>query len=619
MIILVGTLPSSLGQLSEVTLLDFRSNLLRGPLPPELGQLTQLQGLTVSNNLMTGPIPFSIGDATSMTAFDIHNNSFTGSLPVSFGNMTSLEYLDIRGNPMTGKLGEFLCPLNGLSSIYFDRPICYAYCLGESVIAYGTSFDPDPIRCQSPEDLAICAFLQSTDLGQYINITVPKVPICSPANYTFCASTNLTSTHRSLRSIDREATLSIPNAVQLNLYFNQFTDFLPEILLFCDTPSCGIVYYNFTGDPLSRLPGLQPLFPFVTISSNTFFMRYKSNGCGVLTDIQVNCWGYTLYVDAYIPLNLDGNWKCTAPPSPEVAYLPANSRFWDNYIVPYSESYGGNFNGWTGVEAVTDIIRTLDLSGIGLYGTIPSNIGLLKSLEKFSVFDNHLNGTLPKSLLLLTEIVELQLSINSFSGTLNGSLLGKLPNLEILGLSSNAFTGPLPTEIVVEPKNSYNQRISHSVDLSSNHFTGQLSESLCSLNYTVLDVSGNQLGCYASCWKPRIQSKQVLVGGLQECLPSQAPSPMPSILPTAPVNTSLILTIALCVGLAIPVVCLIICLAVYCVCWRNRKKAARKGVWRTLPAHKAIVKRRDIDDVLKVLHILLFIYLFPFLFNSFTV
>jgi hypothetical protein len=210
-----------LSQLSELTLLDFRSNLLRGSLPGEFGQLQLLEGLTLSNNQLSGPLPFSIGDAYSMVAFDIHNNSFTGSLPVSFGNMSSLEYLDIRGNPMTGKLGEFLCPLNTLSSIFFDRPVCYNYCLGDSVIAYGTTSDPNPLRCQSPEDLAICAILQTTDLGQYINVTVPKVEICSPGNYTFCDLTNLTSPHRVLFTIDVEDTIVIRDAVQLNIYFNQ--------------------------------------------------------------------------------------------------------------------------------------------------------------------------------------------------------------------------------------------------------------------------------------------------------------------------------------------------------------------------------------------------------------
>lgn len=596
----VGTLPSSLGQLSGLTLLDFRSNLLRGSLPPEIGQLSQLEGLTLSHNQLSGTIPFQLGDAISLTAFDVHNNSITGSLPISFGNMSNLAYLDIRGTGMTGHLGEFLCPLNSLSSIYFDRPVCYAYCLGDSVLAYGTSFDPNPIRCQSPEDLAMCAMLQTTDIGQYINVTVPKIPICSPGNYTHCANTNLTSTHRQLSSINREVTFSVPNAVQLNIYFNDFTDFVPQTLVFCDTPSCGVVYYNYSSQPLENLPGLQQLLPSVPIPSSQFFMHYKSNGCGVLSQIQVACWGYTLYVDAYIPLNLHGNWKCTAPPSPEVAFLPSSSPFWKSNEVPYSESYAGNFNGWTGVTAIADIIATLDLSGIGLYGSIPTNIGLLKSLQILSLFDNHMTGRLPRSLLLLTDLRELQLSINSFSGVLNGSALGQFKNLEVLGLGSNAFTGPLPTQIIVGRKNVENQIISHAVDLSSNHFTGQLPESLCSLNYTTLDVSGNQLGCWASCWAPRIASRQVLVGNLPECQPSVMPTGMPTMAPAFVVTNTTILVLSVCIGIGLPFA--VFCLGglYYCFIWRNRKKKARKAIWRSLPPHKAIAKKKSIDDILKV-------------------
>lgn len=508
--------------------------------------------------------------------------------------------MDLRGNAMTGQLGEFMCPLTQLSSLFFDRPLCYAYCLSDSILSYGTSFDPNPIRCQSPEDLTMCALLETTDLSDYINVTIAQVPTCSPANYTACESTNLTSTHRLLTSIDVEASFFVPDALSLNIYFNSFTDFDPDVLVFCDSPSCDLVYLNFSGKSARVLPGVQKLLRFSVINSDHFYMQYKSSGCGVLSDIQVNCWGFTLYIDSFIPLNLNGNWRCTAPPSPQVALIPESSPYWRTSIVPYSRSYAGNFNNWTGVNAVSNVIRGLDLSGIGLFGHLPSNIGNLKSLRFLSFFDNHLTGHLPRTLVDLTQLTQLSLSINAFNGTLNGRALGDLPNLQILGLGSNAFTGPLPSEIVVDRTNTAAQVISHSVDLSSNHFTGQLPASLCSINYTTLDVSGNELGCYASCWSSRIAAREVLVGGLKECVPTLPPTSAPSNAPAIIINNSTILVLSLCIGLGIPSICIVLGCFIYCCYWKNRKNKARKAVWRTLPPHKAIVKKRVIEDVLKV-------------------
>lgn len=58
------------------------------------------------------------------------------------------------------------------------------------------------------------------------------------------------------------------------------------------------------------------------------------------------------------------------------------------------------------------------LNDNNLNGKVPTQIGLLSSLQAFAVGDNLLNSRLPTELGLLTELMWLSLELNDFSGTI---------------------------------------------------------------------------------------------------------------------------------------------------------------------------------------------------------
>ncbi|CAH2065559.1 unnamed protein product [Thlaspi arvense] len=103
-----------------------------------------------------------------------------------------------------------------------------------------------------------------------------------------------------------------------------------------------------------------------------------------------------------------------------------------------------------------------------------------------------------KELKNLTNLELLDLSQNNFNGSMAELIhlqnlkaldlkLKNLTNLEVLGLAGSRFRGPIPMKVVCEIKNL------RELDLSSNHFTGQISLCLGSLNkLRVLDLSFNQ-------------------------------------------------------------------------------------------------------------------------------
>ncbi|MYA65039.1 MAG: hypothetical protein F4139_09875 [Gemmatimonadetes bacterium] len=105
---------------------------------------------------------------------------------------------------------------------------------------------------------------------------------------------------------------------------------------------------------------------------------------------------------------------------------------------------GDNADGWHGVELdAVGRVSGLDLSGNGLAGALPEELGRLKGLTVLDVSGNGLTGVLPETLGGLESLTVLDLSANGFAGRLPQEL-GDLARLARLDLSSNDFVGPLP-------------------------------------------------------------------------------------------------------------------------------------------------------------------------------
>ncbi|KAL5582330.1 hypothetical protein UlMin_014772 [Ulmus minor] len=105
------------------------------------------------------------------------------------------------------------------------------------------------------------------------------------------------------------------------------------------------------------------------------------------------------------------------------------------YIHPFSL-------GDLSLSSFPNLVR-LDLSLVGLYGSIPTEIGNLPKLNHLNLSRNILSGQLPLSVGNLSQLVTLDLSVNSLNGFIPQEL-GNLKNLVALDLSWNDFVGPIP-------------------------------------------------------------------------------------------------------------------------------------------------------------------------------
>ncbi|KAJ7551626.1 hypothetical protein O6H91_06G021900 [Diphasiastrum complanatum] len=103
---LSGAIPDgTLGNLTDLRILSFRSNALSGPLPSDLSNCKSLKSLYFQSNKLSGPLPdFSAWPLLSRINFAFNNLS--GSIPPSLKNASHLGTLYLQNNSLSGPLPD---------------------------------------------------------------------------------------------------------------------------------------------------------------------------------------------------------------------------------------------------------------------------------------------------------------------------------------------------------------------------------------------------------------------------------------------------------------------------------------------------------------------------------
>ena len=114
---LTGHIPSELGSLSALKVLNLSGNQLTGSMPSDLGSLHELEELDLSENTLSGPIPAEIWNLRNLTHLYLHANTLVGQIPPQISNLGRLSELQLGQNrisgPIPGSIGS-LRRLRGL-------------------------------------------------------------------------------------------------------------------------------------------------------------------------------------------------------------------------------------------------------------------------------------------------------------------------------------------------------------------------------------------------------------------------------------------------------------------------------------------------------------------------
>lgn len=117
---LSGDLPSSLGNLANLNTLRIGLTNIDGPIPPELGNLDKLAQLSLNSNKLTGSIPSELGSLESLKGLGLSDNQLEGSIPAAIGDLSNLEVLHLGQNKLSGEVPVSLLQLTKLINIFLD-------------------------------------------------------------------------------------------------------------------------------------------------------------------------------------------------------------------------------------------------------------------------------------------------------------------------------------------------------------------------------------------------------------------------------------------------------------------------------------------------------------------
>ncbi|KAH9553250.1 hypothetical protein CY35_09G109000 [Sphagnum magellanicum] len=279
---IVGTLPSAIGNLTNLVILSLTRNPgLTGPIPQEIDNLAVLQILDLHDNNFNGTIP-DFTNLGNLQELDLSGNQLTGAIP-NFGSMKWLQTLKLSGNQLFGPSPVFL---DGSSSQGLANLTALATLdLSNNLLLFGP-----------PPDLTTMPTLQ------YLNLSMNKFdgPI-DPASI-FNPSSNLKVLDLSRNNFSGslpDISLFSTSLQQLDLSYNGFNS--PQVptwifgfnqLQTLALSGCGLIG-SFPYQLASSLPQLQTILENSTYCSETSLQTngqrcYCAQNCFVIPDTSNN-------------------------------------------------------------------------------------------------------------------------------------------------------------------------------------------------------------------------------------------------------------------------------------------------------------------------------------------
>jgi len=562
---ITGTLPD-LSIFTSLKSLYLSNNQLSGKIPEGSSLPFQLEQLSIASNSLEGGIPKSFWmNACKLKSLDLSNNRFSGDLQVIVHHLSRcaryslqqlnlgfnqingtlpdlsifsfLETFDISENRLNGKIFEdirfpttlsaLLMGSNSLNGVIYDfhfsgmSMLRYLYLSDNSLALRFTENWVPPFQLYTMElrscklGLTFPKWIQTQKYLQDLDISnagiSDEIPECFWAKLSSeeCSSINVSNNnlkglipnlqvknHCSFLSLSsNEFKGPIPPFLRgsgfIDLSKNKFTDSRP--FLCANGIDEMLAHFDISNNQLSgQIPVCWSNFKslaYVDLSHNNFSGKIPSS-MGSLVELQVLLLRNNSLIDE-IPFSL---MNCT-----KLVMLDMRDNRLEG-LIPY----------WIGRELKE--LQVLSLQRNQFFGTLPLELCHLQSIQLFDLSLNNLSGQIPKCIKNLTSMTQ-KASLDGFTKhyyviveghtgftkeyELNAFLTWKgvdhvfnnngLVLLKVIDLSSNHFSGEIPPEIA-----DLIQLVS--LNLSRNNFTGEIPSNIGKLkSLDFLDLSRNNL------------------------------------------------------------------------------------------------------------------------------
>ncbi|PQM33751.1 hypothetical protein Pyn_21787 [Prunus yedoensis var. nudiflora] len=413
------TFPAFLRNQSTLVNLDLSVNQIQGEIPHWLWNLSSLLQLNLScNSLVTLESPL-LNLTSSLSVLDLHSNQLQGQFPLF---PPSASYVDYSKNNFSSgippDIGHFLnfTLFFSLSSNNFNGII--------------------------PESMCSAPYLQVLDLSNNsLNGTIPQ---CLTAISGTLAVLNLGRNNLSGTVPDQFPERCSLKTLDLN--GNRIEGQFPKSLANCTMLEVLNLGNNQIRDTFPCLLKNISTLRVLVLRSNKFYGRF---GCPK----PHGNWSMLQIVDIAFN-NFSGEirgkclrtWRAMMADDNDTMSELNHLRF---RVLQFSQIYYQDTITVTnkGLEMelvkILTVFTSIDFSHNKFIGSIPVEVGDLKSLYVLNLSSNALTGAIPTSLSNLRQLESLDLSNNKLGGEIPGGF-AKLTFLSFLDLSNNQLVGKIP-------------------------------------------------------------------------------------------------------------------------------------------------------------------------------
>lgn len=116
-----GTLPTALGALSELKVLDVSGNGFTGGIPASFSGLLRLEEFDARRNQLSGSLAEVICSWRRLRRFDVSSNNITGEIPVCLSTLDNGEIINLSGNQFSGKIPWQLAAMTNLRELRLNN------------------------------------------------------------------------------------------------------------------------------------------------------------------------------------------------------------------------------------------------------------------------------------------------------------------------------------------------------------------------------------------------------------------------------------------------------------------------------------------------------------------
>ncbi|XP_028100046.1 receptor-like protein kinase 5 [Camellia sinensis] len=115
----VGSIPSDIDRLSSLRFINVGGNNFSGEIPPAISQLQELRTLHLYKNQFNGTVPIEIGNLANLVTLGMSYNTMLSPsiIPIEFGNLKKQEYLWMTMTNLIGKIPDSFANLSSLQHL----------------------------------------------------------------------------------------------------------------------------------------------------------------------------------------------------------------------------------------------------------------------------------------------------------------------------------------------------------------------------------------------------------------------------------------------------------------------------------------------------------------------